>query len=163
MATDKNNGRLTPKQERFAKEYCVDLNATQAAIRAGYSMRTAEQIGYQQLQKNSVKNRIAMLQGETAERNKITVDGVVSELQRLRDLAVDAGQLGPATRAQELVGKTIGAFVDRHTVTEVSELSDDQLVAAIAGDDAALRQRLRQILGTDGFDGAANTDGDSIH
>jgi len=43
--------KLTAKQEAFVNEYLVDLNVTQAAIRAGYSVKTAEQVGYQQLRK----------------------------------------------------------------------------------------------------------------
>ena len=46
--------KLTSRQQRFVEEYLVDLSATQAAIRAGYSPQTAEQISYQLLQKTSV-------------------------------------------------------------------------------------------------------------
>ena len=46
--------KLTAKQQRFCDEYLIDLNATQAAIRAGYSPKTAEQLAYQLLQKTSV-------------------------------------------------------------------------------------------------------------
>ncbi len=46
--------KLTPKQKRFVAEYLVDLNATAAAKRAGYSEKTAEQVGYQLLQKTTV-------------------------------------------------------------------------------------------------------------
>lgn len=50
---------MTPKQQRFVEEYLVDLNATQAAIRAGYSESTANQIGWQLLQKTSVSKAVA--------------------------------------------------------------------------------------------------------
>ena len=53
---------LTDKQKRFVEEYLVDLNATQAAIRAGYSEKTAEQQAYQLLQKTSVSEAIAAAQ-----------------------------------------------------------------------------------------------------
>ena len=46
---------MTPKQQAFVSEYLIDLNATQAAIRAGYSPKTAEQLGYQLLQHPSVR------------------------------------------------------------------------------------------------------------
>ena len=49
---------LIDKQQRFVDEYLIDLNATQAAIRAGYSEKTAEQQGYQLLQKTSVLKAI---------------------------------------------------------------------------------------------------------
>lgn len=50
---------MTDKQRRFCDEYLVDMNATQAAIRAGYSKRTARQIGNQNLSKFDIKNYIA--------------------------------------------------------------------------------------------------------
>lgn len=49
---------LTEKQKRFVQEYLVDLNATQAAIRAGYSPRRASELGYQLLQKTTVQSAI---------------------------------------------------------------------------------------------------------
>ena len=51
---------LTAKQERFVAEYLIDLNATQAAIRAGYSEKTADQYGHQLLKKTSVAAAIAV-------------------------------------------------------------------------------------------------------
>lgn len=71
---------LRGKQQRFVDEYLIDRNATQAAIRAGYSARTAEQMGYQLLQKTSVKEAIAKGEAELAERNKITQDKVLNRL-----------------------------------------------------------------------------------
>lgn len=71
---------LTAKQQRFVEEYIVDLNATQAAIRAGYSAKTAEQIGYQQLQHPSVSAAIAQAQLERSKRTEITQDRVLEEL-----------------------------------------------------------------------------------
>ncbi len=50
--------KLTPRQQRFCDEYLIDLNATQAAIRAGYSEKTAKQIGQQNLTKLDLKNYI---------------------------------------------------------------------------------------------------------
>lgn len=52
-------GKMTAKQQRFCDEYLIDLNATQAAIRAGYSKKTAMEQGYQLLQKTSVQEYIA--------------------------------------------------------------------------------------------------------
>jgi len=72
--------KLTAKQQRFCDEYLIDLNATQAAIRAGYSKKTAEQLAYQLLQKTSVQNHIAELQKKREERTEITQDSVLREL-----------------------------------------------------------------------------------
>src|SRR5262249_54511607 len=59
---------LTDKQTRFVAEYLVDLNATQAAIRAGYSRKTAEQQGYENLRKPQIAAAIAEAQAVTAAR-----------------------------------------------------------------------------------------------
>ena len=72
--------KLTAKQQRFCDEYLIDLNATQAAIRAGYSPKTAEQLAYQLLQKTSVQNHISELQKKREERTEITQDSVLHEL-----------------------------------------------------------------------------------
>lgn len=72
--------KLTPKQERFCEEYIVDLNATQAAIRAGYSERTANEQGAQLLAKLSIQQRMQELQAERSKRTEITQDRVVKEL-----------------------------------------------------------------------------------
>lgn len=75
--------KLTDKQRAFVAEYLIDLNATQAAIRAGYSVKTAEQQGYQLLQKTSVATKIAEAQAKRAERTEITQDRVLQELAKI--------------------------------------------------------------------------------
>ena len=72
--------KLTDKQELFCREYLVDLNATQAAIRAGYSQKTSEQLSYKLLQKTSVQNYIQELKQQRYERNKINADYVLKRL-----------------------------------------------------------------------------------
>jgi phage terminase small subunit len=74
---------LTPKQARFVDEYLVDLNATQAAIRAGYSARTAQWIGPQLLGKSHVNERIASAQRERSAQTGITAARVVQEIARV--------------------------------------------------------------------------------
>lgn len=75
--------RLTDKQKCFVEEYLVDLNATQAAIRAGYSEKTAEQMGYQLLQKTSVQEAIQLSMAARSKRTEITQDRVLQELARI--------------------------------------------------------------------------------
>lgn len=75
--------KLTEKQKRFVDEYLIDLNATQAAIRAGYSPNTAEQIGYQLLQKTSVSNEIYRAMAERSKRTGISQDRVLQELAKM--------------------------------------------------------------------------------
>lgn len=74
---------LTFRQQRFVDEYLIDLNATQAAIRAGYSHTTAEQIGHQLLKKTSVSAVIAARQAGLAAQYAITQDRIVAELARI--------------------------------------------------------------------------------
>ena len=72
---------LTPKREAFCREYLVDQNATQAAARAGYSEATADRRGSRLLNKVEVQARVAELQAEAAQRNEVTVDSIVAELE----------------------------------------------------------------------------------
>lgn len=74
---------LTAKQTRFVDEYLRDLNATQAAIRAGYSAKTAEQLGYQLLQHPSVSAEIECRQKKLAEKLEVTVERVLTEYARI--------------------------------------------------------------------------------
>lgn len=69
-----------PKQQRFADEFLCNLNAKEAAIKAGYSPKTAEQIGYQLLQKTSVQEYLARRMKEREKRTEITQDRVLAEL-----------------------------------------------------------------------------------
>lgn len=75
--------KLTPKQERFVEEYLVDLNATQAAIRAGYSTKTANEIGNENLAKPSIRACIDQAMAERSRRTGINQDRVIRELARL--------------------------------------------------------------------------------
>lgn len=74
---------LTDKQELFAKEYLVDLNATQAAIRAGYSEKTAKQMGTENLAKPAIQERIQELMAERSKRVEITADMVLREYAKI--------------------------------------------------------------------------------
>jgi phage terminase small subunit len=74
---------LTEKQRRFVEEYLIDLNATQAAIRAGYSVNRASEIGYQLLQKTTVSKAISEAMAERSKRTGINADRVLQELARI--------------------------------------------------------------------------------
>src|ERR671917_133303 len=73
---------LTPKQERFVGEYLKDLNATQAATRAGYSPSSAAEIGYENLRKPQIAAAISGAFKARAERTQVEADRVVLELAR---------------------------------------------------------------------------------
>jgi phage terminase small subunit len=74
---------LTPKQERFIAEYLIDLNATQAAIRAGYSEKTARSIGAENLAKPDIQAALQEAMRARAERTDVTADMVVRELAKI--------------------------------------------------------------------------------
>lgn len=78
---------LNEKQKRFVEEYLIDLNATQAAIRAGYSKNRASELGYQLLQKTTVQNAIQEAQNNRSERIQITQEEVIRRLLENVDIA----------------------------------------------------------------------------
>lgn len=106
---------LTPKQERFVQEYLVDLNATQAAIRAGYSAKTASRIGPELLGKTCISEAIQKAIKKREKRTEVTQDYVI---EKLREIAEKDASDGPDSelkyankiRALELLGKHTGAF-----------------------------------------------------
>lgn len=108
---------LTPKQQRFVEEYLIDLNATQAAVRAGYSEKTSEVIGHQLLKKTLVAEAVAQAQAERSERTEVTADNVVRELARIgfEDMGVYA-KWGP-----DGVSLVESSEVDTKPVAEVKE------------------------------------------
>ena len=74
---------LTAKQRRFVEEYLIDLNATQAAIRAGYSPKRADAIGYENLRKPEISGAVTEAMKAREQRTQITQDRVLQELARL--------------------------------------------------------------------------------
>ena len=74
---------LTKKQQLFVDEYLIDLNATQAAIRAGYSVDTAQQIGSENLSKLVIRQAIAEKMAERSKRTGINQDRIIQELAKL--------------------------------------------------------------------------------
>jgi phage terminase small subunit len=74
---------LNRKQQRFVDEYLIDLNATQAAIRAGYSPKTAGQIGDENLKKPQIAEAIEKAVSERSARTGITADRVLAELAKI--------------------------------------------------------------------------------
>lgn len=126
--------KLTDKQTAFVREYLVDLNATQAAIRAGYSVKTAYRQGADLLQKTSIREAIEKAQAKRARRVEVTQDYVLSNLvevvERTMQRAPVMDRKGEqvtdeegravwtfdakgANRALELLGKHLGIFTDK--------------------------------------------------
>ena len=108
---------LTPKQQRFVEEYLIDLNATQSAIRAGYSEKTAEQQGYQLLQKTSVLKAIEEAKNQVSKRTELTVDMVVNGLLKEAQDYAEGSTQSARVSAWAHLGKHLGMFKDKVEMT----------------------------------------------
>lgn len=101
MAEKEAKGRsLTAKQAAFVREYLIDLNATKAAKRAGYSAKTAHAVGHENLNKPEIAAAIAKAQKERSEKTAITAQWVLERLADeatadLADILNDEGGLKP--------------------------------------------------------------------
>ena len=102
--------KLNPKQERFCQEYVVDLNAAQAAIRAGYSQKTARSIGQRLLTNVDIASRISELQSGLQETTKITAERVIKELAKgaFAELDVSEMKFSDKLKCLELLSKHLG-------------------------------------------------------
>ena len=109
---------LTEKQQRFVEEYLVDLNATEAAKRAGYSEKTAYSIGFENLRKPEIQEEIQAMREEQAKRTGVTADRVIQEYARIAFF--DPRRL----------------FQDDGKPKDISTL-DDETAAALVGMDVA--------------------------
>nr|WP_318379997.1 terminase small subunit [uncultured Enterobacter sp.]DAI86909.1 MAG TPA: Terminase small subunit [Caudoviricetes sp.] len=94
---------LTDKQEMFCREYLIDLNATQAAIRAGYSEKTARASGSENLTKPDIQTRISELKAERNDRIDIDADYVLKRLfdidqMDVLDILTESGDLKPVAQ-----------------------------------------------------------------
>lgn len=120
--------KLNPRQERFASEYLVDLNATEAAKRAGYSERTAYSQGCDLLKKPEIRARVDAALADVAKRCGLSAEWVVKRLmalaQDMQALAAGAetedrdraGAASAANRALELLGKYQKMFTEKHEI-----------------------------------------------
>lgn len=116
---------LTNKQKRFVEEYLIDMNATQAAKRAGY--KNAE-IGRQLIAKNNVSEALQAALQKRSSRTEITQDRVLKELAKVgfkdaADFADAELKYGNKIKALELIGKHLGMFMDKQPDSQNSEVT----------------------------------------
>lgn len=118
---------MTPKQAAFVSEYMIDHNGTQAAIRAGYSKRTARQQAVELLASGEVQQAIKVAETAAQQRNAITIDDLLSELEDARQLAKLEGQASAMVSATMAKAKMLGFDKPQpaQTSNALSDLIDD--------------------------------------
>ena len=133
--------KLTPKQQRFVDEYLIDLNATQSAIRAGYSPKTAEQQGFQLLKKTSVSEAIEQAQQERQKRTLVTQDDVIRGLLTEAEWQGEGSSHGARVSAWAHLGKHLNMFTDKidHTSSDGS-MSPNLKIEFINASNTGVRQ-----------------------
>ncbi len=114
---------MTKKQELFILEYQKDRNATQAAIRAGYSDRTAYSIGQKLLKKVEIQKALEADITARAERLTFTADNVIRDLITIKDRCMNNSPFDArgALKALELIGKNLGMFANKLQVEDTEK------------------------------------------
>jgi hypothetical protein len=131
MSRAHRSRHLTIKQERFIKAYAHLGNGTEAARLAGYS-NSSDNVLYQQAHQNLRKPRVqAALKRELARIElNITPDRIKRRLDEISHEAQSAGQFGPAVRAEELLGRSVGMWIDR-SIQLSGTMSDSHITALL--------------------------------
>ena len=120
--------KLTDKQEMFCKEYLIDLNATQAAIRAGYSVKTAKDIASQLLAKLNIQERIQQFKDKRAEKIEVKSDDILNQLNILRNSNIsDYVELKAEDITTTVDGKEKVTTIQILRFKNFEDLTDDQL------------------------------------
>ncbi|OOF84438.1 terminase [Rodentibacter ratti] len=136
-STSKGRG-LNEKQKRFVDEYLIDLNATQAAIRAGYSADTARQMGSENLSKPVIQEAIQEAQKNRSTRTQVTQDDVIRGLLTEAEWNGEGSSHSARVAAWAHLGKHLGMFtqkvevsgdlhIEQHAELDLSGLNIDEL------------------------------------
>lgn len=128
--------KLTDKQELFAREYLKDLNATQAAIRAGYSEKTAKEAGYENLTKPHVLELVAELKAQRVEQTGIDAAYVLRRLVEIDEMDVldilkDDGGLKMVHEWPKVWRTTLSGLDILTTVTNFDETTMENILKKI--------------------------------
>jgi len=128
--------KLTNKQKTFVREYLIDLNAAQAAIRAGYSKKTARKIGQENLTKPDIQALLHKAMRAREQRTEITQDRVLRELARIAfSSGTDFAKVVTESRIQEYLDPNTGELTSKEitiqtvVLEDTESLSDDKKAA----------------------------------
>ncbi|MGP9790682.1 terminase small subunit [Roseinatronobacter sp. NSM] len=118
---------LTDKQEKFVDEYLIDLNATQAAKRAGYSEKTAHRIGAENMQKPAIVARIKERQLDAQKRTEVTLDRIIEEMAKVAfsDLRKVLSPDGHLLNPQNWDDDTAGAIASLEVVAQPAGVDEN--------------------------------------
>jgi phage terminase small subunit len=118
--------KLTDKQEQFCQEYLIDLNATQAAIRAGYSVNTARSLGQENLTKPDIQARVSELNKSRLEATGISQKRVLEEYAKIAffDIREIFDVDGGLTNVKQLDANNAGAIASIKSTEEWGEDDD---------------------------------------
>nr|DAY91428.1 MAG TPA: Terminase small subunit [Caudoviricetes sp.] len=123
--------KLTAKQKKFVEEYLIDLNATQAAIRAGYSTESAKEIGCENLTKPNVKVEIDKAIAERSRRTGINQDRVLRELAKIAFVnpgdVINLNQATVKSDAKEEDLAAIASVKIKNIPTEDGEITEREI------------------------------------
>ncbi len=138
---------LTPRQKRFCQAYMTSPTAKEAVIEAGYSSKGATVTATKLIKRPEVKEHIAKLEADAAERNNIDQDELVTRLRTTYKNAEEAGQFTACNRAVELEAKMAGLLKEQVHLTGLGVISDEDLIESLAQGDTKKAAALREILG----------------
>lgn len=113
--------KLTLKQQKFCEEYAASGNATQAAIAAGYSKKTACSIGEENLRKPDI---IAAIKKIGQRETKARIMKIEARKERLSDIACKSVDLNAAIRAIDTLNKMDGLYIQKHEVQVTRSLAE---------------------------------------
>lgn len=119
-------GKLTAKQEMFCKEYLIDLNATQAARRAGYSENAARQQGAENMAKPVILERVQGLMAKRSEKVGVDAEWVLRGIESLTDELRHSEAPKDAYKGYELMGRHLKLFTDKVEMEATVQVTEIQ-------------------------------------
>ena len=128
---------ITPKQEEFCRIYvCEDVSQTEAAVRAGYSVKSAHAIASQLLNGQRYPQdvqRIGVLKSELSKKYEVSFEGHVKKLAEIRDAALVGGNFAAAVADEKSRGQAAGIYIDRKEILHgrIDQMDREQVMKEI--------------------------------